>query len=99
MPGPLPHESLSLADGLRLSTLTYTQLWTSCLALGGVGTIADVRRHVESDICPDDHDHNVIAQALNEVYVDQGRDHPVAYRHHHRPPTVDNASGPPGLTT
>lgn len=72
---------LSLADGFRLSTLTYPELWARYVALGGAGTIEHLRRHIESRDCPNDHEHNVIAQALNDSYLEQGRDHPVAYRH------------------
>ncbi|QGK68301.1 hypothetical protein GIY23_00840 [Allosaccharopolyspora coralli] len=82
----LTHLSLTLAEGMRLSRLSYTELWTRCLALGGSGTVAQLRRHVEGDECLDNHEHNIIAQALNETYLEQGRDHPVAYGHLHRPP-------------
>lgn len=72
---------VGLADGMRLADVTYPELSTRCFALGGSGTTGDLRRHVESDFCPDDHEHNLIAQALNEIYLQRGRDHPVAYRH------------------
>ncbi|HEX4729566.1 MAG TPA: hypothetical protein VH298_17280 [Jatrophihabitans sp.] len=79
---------LGLADGLRLSRLSYAELWIRCLALGGSGTVDELRRHIKSDDCPDDHEHNIIAQALNDRYLEQGRDHPVGYRHLHRHPDL-----------
>jgi hypothetical protein len=54
------------------------------IALGGTGTLEQLRHHVESNHCPDDHDHNVIAQALNDAYLENGHDHPIAYRHLYR---------------
>lgn len=78
---------LSLADGRRLSGLSWTDLWNRYTALGGSTTPDELRRHVEDDGCPNQHEHNVIAQAINEAFTDQGRDHPVAYRHLYRPPT------------
>jgi hypothetical protein len=86
MSGPL----LSLADGMRQLRLTYTQLWTRYLALDGTSTLAELQQHVDGDICPNDHDHNVIAQALNDTYIEQGHDHPVAYRHLYQRNPDDN---------
>ena len=31
-------------------------------------------------LVPDDYQHNLIAQALNEYFIELGQDHPVAYR-------------------
>lgn len=72
---------LSLADGIRLARLSSDQLWTRYLALGGDSTIDQLRTHIETGTCPDHHDHDVIAQALNEVFLELGHDHPVAYHH------------------
>jgi len=85
------HQDLSLADGMRQTRLTYSQLWNRYVALGGSGTLTDLRNHVDSDGCPDNHQHNVIAQALNDVYIEHGYDHPVAYRHlyQHESPACD----------
>ncbi len=79
---------LDLADGLRLSGLTYDELWFRYLELGGSRTIEQLRAHIDSEQCPDDHEHNVIAQALNDAYIEQDRDHPVAYRHLHELPDM-----------
>ncbi|QFZ20759.1 GAF and ANTAR domain-containing protein [Saccharothrix syringae] len=74
-----PH--LSVADGLRQLRLSDTELWNRYLALGGTGDLTRLRHHAHGNDCPDRHDHNIIAQALNEAFLDQGHDHPVAYRH------------------
>jgi hypothetical protein len=73
--------SLDLRDGLRLSGMTYAQLWIRYFELGGTGTLDQMREHLEREECPDRHEHNIIAQALNDSFVDQGQDHPVAYSH------------------
>lgn len=78
MAGPAP---LSLAEGLALSGLSAAELWRRCHGIGGVGDLAEVREHLGAHTCPDDAEHNVIAQALNDVFVERGMDHPVAYRH------------------
>jgi hypothetical protein len=74
-------EKLTLADGQRQLALTDTELWTRYLALGGSGDIRHLRDHVRAVDCPDDHDHKVIAQSLNDAFVERGHDHPVAYHH------------------
>jgi hypothetical protein len=74
-------KKLTLADGQRQLALTDTELWTRYLALGGSGDIRHLRDHVRAVDCPDDHDHKVIAQSLNDAFVERGHDHPVAYHH------------------
>jgi hypothetical protein len=76
---------LSLAEGMDLAGLNYPELWARYLGLGGSGTEADLRRHVSAETCDDDHEHNLIAHAINEAFLDIGADHPVAYRHLYRP--------------
>ncbi len=78
------HETLSLSDGLRLSGLSDQDLWNRYLVLGGNSEMADMRRHVDSGDCPSQHDHNIIALALNESFLERGHDHPVAYAHLYR---------------
>ena len=75
---------LTLADGMQKAGLTYPELWERYIAIGGAGAVDDLRDHVENSSCSDDHEHNVIAQALNDVFVERGQNHPVAYRHLHQ---------------
>jgi hypothetical protein len=72
--------TLGLSDGLRLSGLTHEQLWHRYLILGGGRTLGELREHLDSAACPDEHDHNVLAQALNEVFLERGKAHRVGYR-------------------
>ena len=71
----------SLADGMDLAGLDYPSLWIRYLALGGNSTVAELRSHVTSGACDDPAEHNLIAQAINEVFLDRGENHPVAYQH------------------
>lgn len=77
----MTESGLSLADGMDLAGLTFPQLWARYFAIGGNGSEADLRRHVDAADCEDDHEHNLIAHAINEAFLDIGGDHPVAYRH------------------
>lgn len=81
----MTESGLSLADGMDLAGLSYPQLWVRYMGLGGTGTEADLRRHVGAEDCESDHEHNLIAHAINEAFLDIDSDHPVAYRNLHRP--------------
>jgi hypothetical protein len=78
-------EPLGLAEGIRVAGISDTELWMRYLAIGGSGTLEQVLAHVASADCPDEHEHNVIAQALNDTFLEQGHDHPVGYRHLYSP--------------
>jgi hypothetical protein len=72
---------ITLADGQRQLALTDTELWIRYLALGGFGDIRHLTDHVRAVDCPDSGEHKVIAQSLNDTFVERGHDHPVAYHH------------------
>ena len=74
---------ITLADGQRQLALTDTELWVRCLALGGSSDIRHLIDHVRAADCPDSDEHRVIAQSLNDAFVERGHDHPVAYHHLH----------------
>jgi hypothetical protein len=75
-PGP----GFSLSDGWDLSGLTLTELWLRYLAVGGTASPARVSAYARGLLRPDSHQHNMIAQAINEHLTDQGEDHPVSYQ-------------------
>jgi hypothetical protein len=70
----------SLSDGWDLSGLTLTQLWLCYLAVGGTASQAQVAAYARGQLRPDSHQHNMIAQAINEHFTDRGEDHPVSYQ-------------------
>jgi hypothetical protein len=70
---------LSLRDGFDLSGMTVEQAWLRYVGLGGVEGPAEMARQIRSQAAMDDYEHDLIAQALNEHFLDHGQDHPVRY--------------------
>jgi hypothetical protein len=73
-------EGLTLREGLDLAGIGIDDLWQRYVALGGDGTRARLEWQVDRPDSADDHEHTLIAQAINEVFLERGADHPVAYR-------------------
>jgi hypothetical protein len=71
---------LSLSDGWDLSGLTLVELWLRYMALGGTATKAQLALYAHGPASLDLYQHNIIAQAINEHFIDRGEDHPVGYR-------------------
>jgi hypothetical protein len=75
---------LSLRDGLDLSGLTAAQLWVLYVGVGGTAPASELAQQIAHDEEPggrlEAYDHNVIAQALNEHFLDLRQDHVVGYR-------------------
>jgi hypothetical protein len=72
----------SLFDGLQLSGMSPHELWLRYYAVGGDATELEVEACTLGLLTPDPYEHNLIAQALNEHFIDRGEDHPVGYQHH-----------------
>jgi hypothetical protein len=71
---------LSLFDGLQVSGLTAGELWVRYYAVGGDAGQVEVEAYALGLLHADAHEHNLIAQALNEYFLDRQEDHPVSYR-------------------
>ena len=69
----------SLSDGWDLSGLTLAELWLKYIAIGGTASQAQVGAYARGQGLPDDYQYNLIAQAINEHFIDRGGDHPVGY--------------------
>jgi hypothetical protein len=69
----------SLEGGMNLSGMSYSQLWMRQVSVGGDLDRLEVEAYVLGVLRPDSYRHNVLAQAINEHFIDQGGDHPVAY--------------------
>lgn len=70
----------SVSDQTRYDAgLSDPDLYLRYFALGGMGTPAQVRSYLTDDALPSSHDHDVLAQALNERFSELGRNHPVGY--------------------
>jgi hypothetical protein len=59
--------------------LTHRELWMRYFELGGMSTNLQLEAFLYGALQPTDHDHDVIAHALNERFSEMGRNHPVPY--------------------
>jgi hypothetical protein len=59
--------------------LSHGELWLRYFELGGMSTAFDLEAFLYGVLAPSDHDHDLIAHALNERFVELGGNHPVAY--------------------
>jgi len=72
-------ETLNLHDGMVECGLTVAEVWLSQVALGGDAGALEVEAYVLGLLTPDSYHHDLLAQAINEHFIEQGRNHPVAY--------------------
>jgi hypothetical protein len=59
--------------------LTHGELYLRYFELGGMSSPLEVEAFCYGALQPDAHNHDVIAHALNERFVELGGDHPVPY--------------------
>lgn len=74
-----PGQELTLEEGVARSGMSFHELWLSQLALGGEAGSLEVEAYVLGLLTPDAFQHDLIAQAINEYFIERGEDHPVAY--------------------
>ena len=60
--------------------LSRGELWLRYFELGGMSTPLELEAFLYGALRPSPHDHDVIAHALNERFVELGGNHPVPYR-------------------
>ena len=71
---------IDLLDRYRVDAhLSNGELWLRYFELGGMRTGADLEAYLLGILQPSIHDHDVIAHALNERFVEMGGNHPVPY--------------------
>jgi hypothetical protein len=71
---------LSLEAGMRLSGMSYSELWLRHVSVSGNIGELELEAYVLGLLKPDNYQHNLIAQAINEYFLDLGQEHPVGYR-------------------
>ena len=59
--------------------LSQGDLWFRYFGLGGMSTALELEAFLFGALEPTVHDHDLIAHALNERFVELGGNHPVAY--------------------
>jgi len=69
----------SFDDYRRKALLSHGELWLRYFELGGMSTEFEVEAFLYGALEPSFHDHDVIAHALNERFVELGGNHPVPY--------------------
>jgi hypothetical protein len=60
-----------------LAEMSHDELWLAYFALGGTASPEAVRAYLEGNGGSIDYD--VLAQAINERFLDMGQNHPVPY--------------------
>lgn len=65
--------------------LSHEDLFVCYFALGGMGTALQVEAFCYGALIPSDHDRDVVAQALNEAFLERGGNHSVPYADSRRP--------------
>lgn len=68
-----------LEAGLLRSGLTYQELWWRQIAVGGDASPLELEAYLLGLLRLHPHQHDLIAQALNEHFLDRGEDHPIPY--------------------
>jgi hypothetical protein len=63
----------------RKAGLSHGELWLRYFELGGMSTGFELEAFLYGILSPSTHDHDVIAHAINERFVELGKNHPVAY--------------------
>jgi hypothetical protein len=72
--------SLDTLDLFRKDAdLTRDELWLRYFELGGMSTAFEVEAFLHGALEPTAHDHDVLAHALNERFIEMGGTHPVPY--------------------
>jgi hypothetical protein len=69
----------SLDQARRDAGLSHGELWLRYFELGGMSSALQVEAFLYGALLPTPHDHDVVAHALNERFVELGGNHPVAY--------------------
>lgn len=85
---------LSLTDGLVESGMDYQELWLRQLEVGGDAGRLEVEAYLLGLLTADPHQHDLLAQAINEHFIERGGDHPVAYSGPPHPPGPAYSGGP-----
>ncbi len=63
----------------RDAGLSQGELWLRYFELGGMGSALELQAILYGALQPSVHEHDVIAHALNERFVELGGNHPVPY--------------------
>ena len=71
---------LSLRDGMELSGMSIEQLWLRYVGVGGSESVNTIQDHLSGAVAINSRQHNQLAQAINEHFIERDENHPVAYQ-------------------
>ena len=74
-----PNQTLDAAR--RDAGLSHDELWQRYFALGGMRTPFELEAILHGALIATNHDHDLIAVALNERFSELGANHPIPYSH------------------
>ena len=69
----------NIRHGLRSTDWVATDLWIAAVGLGGSFLLKDVHSIISGEHEPTRPEHNVLAHALNERFMELGRHQPMTY--------------------
>jgi hypothetical protein len=75
--GAPPFESIQ--EGFQYTKLSVYDVWVIYYALGGTATSDQLRTYLRDEGSLGEAQQRVLAQSLNELFIDAGCDHPVPY--------------------
>jgi hypothetical protein len=82
---------LDVLDLFRIdASLSHGDLWLRYFELGGMSTGLQLEAYLYGALMPTSHDHDIIAHALNERFVELGGNHPVPYAEDAAPDGADS---------
>jgi len=66
-------------EARRDAGLSDPDLWLRYFELGGMSSPSRLEAYLRGAVVPSDHDHDLVAHALNERFSELGRNHPIRY--------------------
>ncbi len=76
----VPEHAVDALDRARTDAqLTHGELFLRYFELGGMSSALQVEAFCYGALEPSDHDHDIIAHAINERFSEFGQNHPIAY--------------------
>ena len=74
-----PSRADTLQAGREMLGLSLGEVWIAYMRLGGNLPPYAINAYLQGGPEISDHDYNILAQALNEHFLDRENNHPIAY--------------------
>jgi len=69
----------ALESARREARLSPQELWLRYFGLGGFSTLDDLWSYLNGSKTPDDHNYDLLVDALNERFMETGQNRPIRY--------------------